>query len=367
MVRKIKEELMEMDGAEDPYDEDRVYMEPEIAFNTFDMQFPKDVKTYLKRINVKLISEEADGMELVFDLLHVEAPVANALRRVLLAEVPTMAIEKIYLYQNTSVIPDEVLCHRIGLLPVKADPRAFNFPSKPFVPISEAEEVDSEPAGNESENVILEFNVKCTKKSGVPKGETDPEKAFENYKVYSGQFDWIPIGKQSETFKNNKISMVHDDIIVAKLRPGQEIEARCHCVKGIGRDHAKFSPVCTATYRLLPEIKLKAEIEGEKALRLQSCFSKGVIELVEKKGKTLAKVVDARKDTCSRNVFRYDDLKDLVELTKKKDHFIFSVESTGALKSRELVKEACKVLREKARNLHTILDQKLNSISQKQD
>lgn len=43
--------------------------------------------------------------------------------------------------------------------------------------------------------------------------------------------------------------MVHDDILVAKMRPGQQIEASCHAVKGIGRDHAKFSPVATATYR----------------------------------------------------------------------------------------------------------------------
>ncbi|CAD5224218.1 unnamed protein product [Bursaphelenchus okinawaensis] len=366
MVRKVKQEMMEVDEERDAYLEDRLYMEPEISFNTFDMRFPKDVDQYLNRIEAKVISEQEEGMELVFDLVHVEAPVANALRRVLLAEVPTMAIEKIYLYQNTSVIPDEVLCHRIGLLPVKADPRKFDFPSKPFVPISDGVEVTEEPEGNENEHIILEVNVKCTTNKDSEKGEKDPEKAFHNYKLYSGQFDWIPIGNQAKTFKKNHLSMVHDDIIVAKLRPGQEVEARCHCVKGIGRDHAKFSPVCTATYRLLPEIILKSEVTGEKAERLQTCFSKGVIELEEKKGKKVAKVVDARRDTCSRNVFRYEDLKDLVELRKKKDHFIFSVESTGALTSRELVKEACKVIREKAHNLHSLFDQKLNALSEKQ-
>ena len=36
-----------------------------------------------------------------------------------------MAIEKVYIYQNTSLIPDEVLAHRLGLIPIKADPRKF--------------------------------------------------------------------------------------------------------------------------------------------------------------------------------------------------------------------------------------------------
>lgn len=63
--------------------------------------------------------------ELEFDFINVEAPFANALRRILLAEVPTMAIDKVFLYQNTSLIQDEVFCHRLGLVPIKADPRHF--------------------------------------------------------------------------------------------------------------------------------------------------------------------------------------------------------------------------------------------------
>ncbi len=36
-----------------------------------------------------------------------------------------MAIEKVNLYQNTSIIPDEVLAHRLGLIPINVDPRLF--------------------------------------------------------------------------------------------------------------------------------------------------------------------------------------------------------------------------------------------------
>ena len=81
----------------------------------------------------------------------------------------------------------------------------------------------------------------------------------------------------------------------------QEIDARLVCVKGIGQDHAKFSPVgrwrcsgeapviksnsslppATASYRLLPEITLTKPVRGKKAGKLAKCFSSGVIEVVE--------------------------------------------------------------------------------------
>lgn len=55
-----------------------------------------------------------------------------------------------------------------------------------------------------------------------------------------------------------------------------------------GQDHAKFSPVATASYRLLPEITLMETVEGEKAERLKRCFSPGVIEVENHGGKTVA-------------------------------------------------------------------------------
>ena len=48
--------------------------------------------------------------------------------------------------------------------------------------------------------------------------------------------------------------------MLAKLRPGHEIDIRMIAVKGIGSDHAKFSPVATAYYRLHPEIRLNRKV-----------------------------------------------------------------------------------------------------------
>ena len=65
-----------------------------------------------------------------FDLIGVDASVANALRRLMIAEVPTMAIENVYMYNNTSVMHDEILSHRLGLIPILADAREFEIKQK---------------------------------------------------------------------------------------------------------------------------------------------------------------------------------------------------------------------------------------------
>lgn len=80
-----------------------------------------------------------------------------------------------------------------------------------------------------------------------------------------------------------------------------------------------FFITATASYRLLPEITLTREVRDSEAVLLQTCFSPGVIG-INSDGKAYVK--EARYDTCSRNVFRYDEIKDSVVLSRVRDHFI---------------------------------------------
>lgn len=68
----------------------------------------------------KLASEEIE-----FDISGYDVSFANAIRRILLAEVPSMAIEKVELYNNTTVMHDEFLGLRLGLVPIKVDAKLF--------------------------------------------------------------------------------------------------------------------------------------------------------------------------------------------------------------------------------------------------
>ena len=151
------------------------------------------------------------------------------------------------------------------------------------------------------------------------------------------------------------------DILIAKLRPGQVIRLQMHCNKGIGGDHAKFSPVATAFYRLMPQIDIVKPIFGKDADKFARCFPYGVIDQVPitaeelekpeyegaKEGDKKAVVKNAMKDTVSRECLRHEEFEGKVLLGRVRDHFIFSVESTGQFSSEELFIDSVKLLKTK--------------------
>jgi DNA-directed RNA polymerase I and III subunit RPAC1 len=128
---------------------------------------------------------------------------ANALRRILISEIPTIAIDIVNLYQNTSVIPDEVLCHRLGLIPILANANDFEYKK------------DNEEF-NENNSLHFKFHIKCEKKKNMDREDTS------NEEVLSNKIIWNPIGDQAKNFVgDNLIKVVFEDILIAKLRPGQ--------------------------------------------------------------------------------------------------------------------------------------------------
>jgi DNA-directed RNA polymerase I and III subunit RPAC1 len=226
--------------------------------------------------------------KIVLEIKGIDASLANALRRILISEIPTMAIENCTFYQNTSIIPDEILAHRLGLIPIKVDANLFN------------EKGESEEF-NEFNSLMFKLHVLCDK---------------EEMSVYSNELKWIPQGNQSFRIQNAK--PVHDDILIAKLKKGQEIEVELVCVKGTGKIHAKWSPVCTAYYRLLPDIVFKSVIKNEKAKQLKELCPMGVFD-IEDSGKIYVKNV--KKCTMCRECIRDTDFKEDIELGKLENQY----------------------------------------------
>jgi len=291
--------------------------------------------------------KKLDAEEIIFDLVGAEPPLANALRRILIAEIPTMAIEKVEMWQNTSIIPDENLAHRMGLIPIAADPRLFEFHS------STAKPYDA------TNSLRFKLHIECTRKNpGGPRVEIkdahDEERHYNNASVYSGDLEWVPIGDQRERFAAEGIAEpkpLHDDILIAKLRPGQEIEMELVCEKGIGRTHAKWSPVCTAYYRNLPDIRFTgAPIVNEEAEELKRVCPMGVFDIEDlgKKGKKAVIKDGGIACTTCRECIRDERFAKRVDLGKHKEEFEFHVETVGIYTPDDLVIEALAKLKEKA-------------------
>ncbi|KAF7456789.1 DNA-directed RNA polymerase I RPAC1 [Cryptosporidium felis] len=288
----------------------------------------KTIEEIIDKINIKVNDLKADYIN--FDISGIDASVANALRRILLVEIPTVAIETVQIYQNNGVIQDEVLAHRLGLLPMLIDPNTIEFRN-------EDEDL------NEKNSICFKLNVKCTK------GDINLEKGVTSKAIYSRDLLWVPLSEsQKKKFYKNPPRVVMDDILITKLRPGQSIEATLYCEKNVGRVHAKWSPVCTASYRLLPAFSFpNGPIDGPDALKLKDVCPMKVFDIEEMTGNVSPK--NPRNcTTCRACIERFPDK---IKLLKDKFHFIFSIETTGCIPPAELVKTAIDILRKKGEKI----------------
>ena len=307
-----------------------------------------------------------DKGTLKFEMKGCSPSVANALRRILLSEVPTMAIEHVFMVNNTSVIYDEVLSHRLGLVPLRIDPRRFEFRA-------------AGEAASESNTVVFRLNVKCDR---PPRGEGPGAKMV----VASDQLEWLPHGSELPEEAEQKLTRfgetqdgllpsgaaaVDANIVLAKLAPGQEIELEAHAVKGLGKTHAKWSPVGTAWYDLCPEVVLLQPITGADATafleeshpegwdaqrpgtggRFHSgqqgpCFDvhSGQLRVLNSRGcrYCLEKL---------RHMSGDPRWSGKLQVRRIKEHYLFTIESVGQLEPEELFTEAVRVLREKCARL----------------
>lgn len=351
--------------------------------------------------------------ELVFEISGVDVSFANALRRIMIAEVPTIAIEHVYMWNNSSIVHDEVLAHRIGLVPINCDSRLFDeflgeddeatdrntivFRLKVSCGRSKADDQRREMVRkiNETANINAHqqqtqdsnnrnsdsvmgheeldtiardsaslYQATNTNAADIAAAIETPGRPYTKH-VYSSDLEWVPQGDQEDRFVNS-IRPVHEDILLAKLRPGQVIELEAHGRRGMGKDHAKFSPVATAAYRLMPQVELIKPVYDDLAEQLVNLYEPGVFKLVnclveEAPHRVKAEVYNPYACTMSRNFMRDPILKESVRITRVPNHFIFSIESVGMMKPEIILAEALRVLQTKCRNLVRMLDDSLEA------
>ena len=282
----------------------------------------------------------------VFDLINAPPSHANALRRTLLADIPTMAFDLIGIDQNTSVMPDEVMCHRIGLIPLNIDSNLFNFP--PETP---------NPQTEDDPSIALLFGLHVIGGDGPDpdysevnsemEGELPPIYTGPSGQVMSSHLVWMPFPGQGLSLPTRP-SVFHDDIEITHLLPGQEVHLYARAYKGTGALHAKFSPVCTAFYRSLPLIKINNDISDEyKQILINSCPCH--VFDIEDTGMVVPKNI--RNCSMCRECTRHKKLGSFIELGSMPNNYEFTVESIGVKSSPQLVKEALQILANKSMSM----------------
>ena len=79
-------------------------------------------------MEVRVLENEKDDGKVSFIIKDTNAAFANALRRIIIEEVPTMAIEEVEFRKNNSILYDEIIAHRMGLITLKTDLKSYNLP-----------------------------------------------------------------------------------------------------------------------------------------------------------------------------------------------------------------------------------------------
>ena len=191
-----------------------------------------------------------------FELSNCDVSIANALRRIMLADVPTCAIDDVYIRCNTGVMQDEMLAHRLGMIPILhpgiADFKAYD-------------KTSGEPKTSEN-TLVFRLKVSCGM-ADLKIGEHDS--LYKN--VYSSDLKWVPQGAVQEGWVGAmRPRCTLGDIVITRLGLNQSLDVEAHCVRGVGAVHAKWSPVATASYRMHPEIRFRHRegVVGEVAREL---------------------------------------------------------------------------------------------------
>jgi len=233
------------------------------------------------------------GNELVLELSDITFGQANTLRRLMMNEVPVMAIEDVEFKKNSSILYDEMLALRLGLVPLHTDIESYNLPA----------ECTCKGAGCAKCQVQLTL---------VAKGPA------------------VVYAKELKS-KDPKIKPVYPETPLMKLLEGQEIELVATAQLGLGKEHAKWSPALVY-YRQRPSITVSKEADAKAVGELLK--GSGLDALNEKGGKI---VVDEKKLLLADAPDAYEDLGKGVKVEYADDAFIFIIESWGQLSPSEII------------------------------
>lgn len=166
-----------------------------------------------------------------FILKNVDLSVANSMRRAMMSEVPTLAIDLVEITANTSVLADEFISHRLGLIPL----------------VSEGIEGLSYSRDCTCDNYCSKCSVKLELAARCDTDSTMNVYSLDLAKFQNGSRLGDPVVRDAN----------RRGPLICKLRKHQELRITCIAKKGISKEHAKWSPCSAVGFEYDPWNKLK--------------------------------------------------------------------------------------------------------------
>eukprot|EP00560_Eucampia_antarctica_P003741 CAMPEP_0197832438 /NCGR_PEP_ID=MMETSP1437-20131217/14807_1 /TAXON_ID=49252 ORGANISM="Eucampia antarctica, Strain CCMP1452" /NCGR_SAMPLE_ID=MMETSP1437 /ASSEMBLY_ACC=CAM_ASM_001096 /LENGTH=324 /DNA_ID=CAMNT_0043435821 /DNA_START=112 /DNA_END=1086 /DNA_ORIENTATION=+ len=291
--------------------------------------------------------------EIRFVLSDTDTSMANTLRRIMISEVPTLAIDLVEFADNSTVLNDEYIAHRVGLLPIR-----YQAP-------------DSLRGGDCSGAFLNHRECMCYERCARCSVEFELDVNFDQVAPTRPEAEQdLPLTVTSRDLKSNNDCVspahflnteeqdnAHDaGISIVKIGPGQHLKLKAVARMGISKEHAKWCPVAVATYRFWPIIEINeeacAQLTLEQKQELVDVCPDRILELDEVTGhivvaehavETATFTEDLKCHQTAMKKKPEDD--DFVKVTPSEDKFIFCVEGTGAIDAEEIMTSSLNVLK----------------------
>ena len=209
-------------------------------------------------IDLKVIEKQDDKITIKFN--NVPRQYVNALRRLSISEVPTFAIDDIVILENSSVMHDEAVAHRLGLIPLRTDLKKFNLPNN----------CDCKSAlGCTNCRVLLQLDAEAKDKTKI-------------------------ITTSELISEDEFVKPVNQDIPIITLAPGQKIKFEAYARLGLGKDHAKWQAATISVVKYgEDENEIYLTIESNGALTAEEIVIAAVEKLnsnIKEFGETISSV-----------------------------------------------------------------------------
>lgn len=238
--------------------------------------------------------------EIRFLVEGIKPSFASALRRIMISEVPTMAIEWVDFKSNDSVLNDEVIANRLGLVSLTFDPKVYNLPSE---------------CGCKGKGCSRCQTKLTLKKKG-------------SCMVYSGDL------------KSNAkdVKVVFDKIPIVELFENQELQFEAIAQLGFGKDHVKWQGAIVG-YKNKPNVVIGRGV-GAKNEYANSC----PVKILKIDGNKLVVTDPLKCILCMQCV---EASENEIKVEGVEDSFIFNVETASGLSPEEIVITAAEILENK--------------------
>jgi DNA-directed RNA polymerase subunit D len=250
---------------------------------------------------------------LTFVVENISIEMANAIRRIIISEIPVMAVDEVIILKNDSPLYDEIIAHRLAMIPLTTDLETYKLPR----------ECSCGGYGCPLCQVSLTCEVTNTTNSPM--------------EIYSRDLN----------SNDPKIVPVEPNIALVKIDKNDKVIIEAYAVLGIAKEHVKWQAVSNIFYRYYPQINFddsKCAKCPDKCIVSRMC-PEGLYDFSNKKIPTLSK--DYWKTCTLCNSCQNNCPEEAIKVSWKENSYIFSIESDGVLAFDVILKKTFEIFLEK--------------------